>query len=94
MYDRILRKIQDRIRELDYVITRHAHREMFEDDLTIIDVEWAILTGNICEKQRNKKTGEAKFRLRGSTLECDVEVILAFGAIGRLTIITVYTIGE
>jgi len=52
------------------------------------------LTGNICEKQRNKKTGEAKFRLRGSTLECDVEVILAFGAIGRLTIITVYTIGE
>jgi len=94
MYDRILRKIQDRIRKSDYVITRHAHREMFEDDLTIVDVERAILTGNIHEKQRDKNTGEAKFRLRGSTLGCDIEVILAFGAIGRLIIITVYTTDE
>jgi len=94
MYDRILKRIQDRIRNLDYVITRHAHREMFEDGLTIVDVERAILTGNIHEKQRDKETGKTKFRLRGSTLGCDIEVILAFGAIGRLTIITIYTIDE
>jgi len=67
---------------------------MFKDDLTIVDVERAILTGNILEKQRDKKTGEAKFRLRGSALGCDIEVILAFGVIGRLNIITVYIIGE
>jgi hypothetical protein len=67
---------------------------MFEDDLTIVDVEHAILTGQILEKQHDAATNEPKFLLHGATPGCDIAVVLAFGAAGRLNIITVFTVQE
>ncbi len=45
MYERILRKIREKIRSHDYVMTTHADEEMWEDGLSIQDIENAILGG-------------------------------------------------
>lgn len=47
MYERILRQMREKIRTRQYVMTLHAEEEMNDDDLSIFDVERAILTGSI-----------------------------------------------
>ena len=94
MYERILRRIQDKIRNGDYAITRHAHREMFDDELTIIDVEQAIINGHIVEKQLDLRKGQPKYLLHGATPWCYIGIVVTFGATGRLDIITVFVIEE
>jgi hypothetical protein len=39
MYDRILRRIQEHIRQGEYLLTDHARDEMDEDDFTLYDLE-------------------------------------------------------
>ena len=34
MYERILRRMRQKVRALDYVVTAHAEEEMNDDDLT------------------------------------------------------------
>ena len=62
MYERILRQMRENIRSRQYVMTLHAEEEMNDDLLGIFDVERAILTGAIVERQENHVSGE------GSTL--------------------------
>ena len=91
MFERILSRIHERVRRRQYVVTFHARREMNEDDLTIYDVEHAILSGKILERQRDIETHEAKYRIHGQTLEgVDLEVIVKIGPTGKLVVITVY----
>ena len=91
MYRRILRRMQTKVRQRQYVMTLHANEEMEEDGLTIFDVERGILTGEILEHQRDRQSGESKFRMRGQTLGGEeVEVIPKIGPTGNLVIITVY----
>jgi hypothetical protein len=72
-------------------MTLHAEEEMNSDDLTIYDVESAILTGKIVERQRDRETAELKYRINGQTLSDDkVEVITKVSPTGKLVIITVY----
>ncbi len=92
MYDRILHRIQEKVRKADYSISQHAHRKMFNQELTIIGVEHAILTGQIIEKQRDLSNGRSKYLLHGATPWSDIEVVVTFGPTGRLDIITVFTI--
>ena len=47
-------------------MTTHAEEEMDNDGLTIFDVEGVILTGEIIERQRDRKTRELKYLVRGS----------------------------
>lgn len=47
-------------------MTIHAEEEMDEDSLSIFDVERAILTGDIIERQKDRETGEWKYLVRGS----------------------------
>jgi len=56
MYERILQRFRDRIRSLDYLITLHAEEEMDEDGLSVFDLESAVLTGEIVERQRDRQT--------------------------------------
>ena len=51
MFERMLNRMRDKIRALQYVMTIHAEEEMDSDDLSIFDVEQAILTGRIIERQ-------------------------------------------
>lgn len=66
---------------------------MIEDGLTIYDVEHAILSGKIVERQRDRETNESKYRIRGQAVAgLTMEAIAKLGPTGRLVIITVYVV--
>lgn len=91
MFERILKRMQKKIRTRQYVVTLHAEEEMNDDDLTIYDVERGIITGEILERQKDRVTAEWKYRLRGETVEGNkVEVVVKLSPTGKLVIITVY----
>jgi hypothetical protein len=94
MFDVILKRMREAVREGRYITTIHADEEMDEDDLTILDVENGILTGEILERQKDHLTGEWKYRIRGNTSKGTnrIEVIAKLSLTGRLVIITVYAI--
>lgn len=58
MFERILNQLREKIRTRQYVMSIHADDEMDEDGLTIFDVESAILSGKIIERQKDQNTGE------------------------------------
>lgn len=91
MFERILKKIQEKIRTSKYIMSIHAEEQMCNDDLTIFDIEHSILTGKIIERQKDKTTAEWKYRIKGQTLNgYVVEIITKISPTGKLVIITVY----
>ena len=93
MFERILKRFREKIRTRQYVLTLHAEEEMNADGLTIFDVEQGMLTGKILERQKDRATGEWKYRIRGRTVEGDeVEALAKEGPTGKLVIITVYVL--
>ncbi len=91
MYDRALKRMQEKIRTRQYVMTLHAEEEMTSDDLSIFDVERGILTGKIIERQKDRVTGEWKYLVEGETIAGDLVIVVArLGVTGKLVIITVY----
>ena len=56
--------MRELVRSGQYVMTTHADEEADEDGLSILDVENAILTGAIVEKQKDRETGESKYLVR------------------------------
>lgn len=44
MFERILKRMQEKIRKRQYVMTLHAEEEMNEDGLIIYDVERGVLS--------------------------------------------------
>ena len=91
MFERILKRLREKIRTRQYVLTLHAEEEMNVDGLTIFDVEQGMLTGKIWERQKDSATGEWKYRIRRRTVEGDeVEALAKEGPTGKLVIITVY----
>jgi len=84
--------MREKVRALDYVMTIHAEEEM-EDDLSILDVEQAILTGEIIERQQDQETGEWKYLIAGNTLADEPLIVVAkLASTGNLVLITVYCI--
>jgi len=73
-------------------MTLHAEEEMDIDELTIFDVESVILTGQIVEQQRDRKTRELKYLVRGETVDGrhTAVVVSKFGPTDKLVILTVY----
>ena len=95
MYDRILKRMRERIRTRQYVMTLHAEEEMDADNLSIFDIERGILTGRIVERQKDRVTAEWKYVVEGKTLAGDSVVVVAKLSItGKLVIITVYLVRE
>jgi len=93
MFRRVLIRIREEIRNRQYIITEHARREMNEDLLTVYDIEHAILTGEILERQRDPKTLESKYRIRGRSLANEwIETIVKRTPTGKTVILTVYEI--
>ena len=91
MHERILRQMRERIRTRQYVMTLHAEEEMNDDDLSIFDVERAILTGRVTERQQDLATGEWKYLVAGHSVhEEDVAVVAKISLTEKLVIITVY----
>ena len=91
MYSRMLGKFRDAIRRREYLMTTHADEEMWQDELTIHDIENAVLTGEIVERQQDRPTAEGKFLVCGEALDGRKVVVVAkSGYVHRLVIITVY----
>jgi uncharacterized DUF497 family protein len=84
--------MRDKVRRRQYVMTLHSDEEMDNDGLSIFDVESAILTGTIIERQRDRKSRESKYLVRGETVD-GAQIVVAvtkFGRTGKLVIITIY----
>lgn len=91
MFERILKRMREKIRERRYVMTLHAEEEMNDDDLTVYDVERCILTGEVLERQKDRVTAEWKYRIRGEAVDgSEVEVVAKLSPTSKLVIITVY----
>ena len=93
IFPHILKRMREKIGNRQYVLTRHAKVEMDDDRLSIYDIERAILTGEILDRQRDELTGEWKYRVLGTTITGPaVEVIAKFSPTGTLVVITVYAL--
>ncbi len=91
MFERVLKRMHDRIRARQYVVSVHAEEEMDDDDLTIFDIEHGVLTGTIVERQKDGETGEWKYLIQRLTLaEEEALVVTKLSPTGRLVILTVY----
>lgn len=83
--------MREKIHAGRYVMALHAEEEMDQDRLTVFDVECAILTGEIVERQRDRTTGEWKYLVKGKSLaEERIVVVAKLSLTGKLFIITVY----
>ena len=91
MVDRVLRRMREKIRTWQYVVTVHAEEEMASDGLTIFDLERAILTGEIVERQKDRETGEWKYLVHGqATGGGEVMAVAKLSLTGKLVILTVF----
>lgn len=91
MFKRILRRMREKIRSRQYILTLHAEEEMVNDALTIFDVESGILTGEIIERQKDYEMEGWKYLVHGQTLTGDEVIVVAkLNLSGKLIIITVY----
>ncbi len=91
MYERILRKTREKIRSRDYVMTTHADEEMWEDGLTIEDIENTILRGQIVARQKDRYSDQWKYLARGESIDArSVVVVAKIGYTRELVVITVY----
>jgi uncharacterized DUF497 family protein len=83
--------MREKIRTRQYVMTLHAEEEMSDDGLTIFDVERAILTGEIIERQEEHPTGEWKYLVAGSAIDDRLTIVVTkLSMTNLLVIITVY----
>jgi Domain of unknown function (DUF4258) len=79
------------IRSLRYVVSTHAAEELEDDNLSILDLENIVLTGQIQELQRDVHTREVKYVIAGVALDgATAEVVVKVGYGSRLIVITVY----
>ncbi|HEX8635465.1 MAG TPA: DUF4258 domain-containing protein [Pyrinomonadaceae bacterium] len=91
MFENILNRMREKVRALQYVMTLHAEEEMDNDDLSIFEVERAILAGRIIERQKDVETSEWKYLIKGKTAEgVEVVAVSKLSSTGKLIIITVY----
>jgi len=91
MLERLLKRMREKIRTRQYVMTVHAEEEMDEDDLTIFDVERCILTGEIIDKHKDPETKEWKYLVKGHSLTGHAVItVTKLAPTGKLVIITVY----
>ncbi len=91
MHGRILKRMRELVRRRRYVLTTHADQEADEDGLSILDIESAVLTGAVVERQKDRETHEWKYVVQGQTLDGRGAVVVAkFGLLGSLYILTVY----
>ena len=76
-------------------MTVHAVEEMAEDNLDILDVEHAILNGQVAKTERDDPRG-TKYVVKGLAVdgETSVGVVGRFTATGRYLIITVYEVTD
>ncbi|AFY49644.1 hypothetical protein Nos7524_3870 [Nostoc sp. PCC 7524] len=88
-------RIREKIRLRQYDMSAHAMEEMAEDMLTILDVEEAVLTGQVIRVEKDDPRG-TKYIVVGTALDqqTPVGVVGRFASSGRYLIITVYEVSD
>ena len=91
MFQRILKKFREKIRASQFVVTLHAVEELDDEGLSVLDLEHAILTGEIATRQKDAETREWKYLIKGRSLSDDELVVVGkLSPIDKLVIITIY----
>ena len=88
-------RIREKIRLRQYDMSAHTMEEMAEDMLTVLDVEVAVLNGQITRVEKDDPRG-TKYIIVGTALDrqTPVGVVGRFTSSGRYLIITVYEVTE
>jgi hypothetical protein len=88
-------RIREKIRLQQYDMTAHAMEEMAEDFLTILDVEEAVLNGQVLRVEKDDPRG-SKYVVVGTALDrqTPVGVVGRFASSEQYLIITVYEVTE
>jgi len=91
MARRELERIRGAILDHRYVLTEHAQEEMEDDNLDVLDVESAVLTGEVEQMLTRDPRGTRYFVLGTATdRETPVGVVLRFVESDQVLIVTVY----
>jgi len=95
MSRRLLETIRDAIIRGDYDLTRHAVDEMAEDNLSLLDVECAVLDGEIVKTETDDPRGP-RYTIVGlaENKRTEVGMVSRFTETGIYLIITVYEVTE
>lgn len=89
-----LGEIRERIRTKNYELTGHAEEEREDDDLSIADLQSAILSGRTVEVLTGDPRGN-RYVVRGKAQDGrETEVVCRFLTSGKLRILTVYALEE
>lgn len=87
MFD--IKWIQDKVRKEEYYFSRHGDKERQNDNLTILEVEEAILSGMILEQYMDTGRGESCLIVGFTNFGKPIHIVCG-KTDEELTIITVY----
>lgn len=91
VFERILSRIREKVRAQQYVVTIHADEEMDNDHLLWSDVEHALLTGKIIERQKDRDTNEWKYVVFGNADDSRrIGVVTKLSPSSKVVSLTVY----
>jgi hypothetical protein len=92
---RVLETIRVAIRDAAYDMTAHALEELAEDELDVIDLETAILTGRLIRTEKDDPRG-TRYTVHGMAADgtTHVAAVGRFTETGRYLIITAYKVAE
>ena len=91
MARRVIDRLRAKIRAGQYLVPFHAANELDDDEISILDVESIILTGDIIERHRDSRTRERKYVIEGATLEGEAACcVVKIGPTGQLVLITAW----
>lgn len=95
MARRTIERIREKIRLRAYDMTVHAAEEMAEDDLDILDVEQALMTGQLMRTEKDDPRG-TKYVIEGLATdgETSIGVVGRFQGAERYLIITIYEVSK
>lgn len=64
---------------------------MRENGFPLYDVERGIFSGDILERQKDRQTGEWKYRVRGQAFDDrEIEILVKLSPTGKLAFMTAY----
>lgn len=90
----VILRIRELVRQGRYVLTPHAQKEAAADDLDVLDVEAAILTGEVKRVQQDSRGRKYVIVGKATDLATRVAVVARFTSHQSFLIITVYEIYE
>lgn len=83
------REIQELIQKRDYLFSDHADDERTKDNLTVADIEKAVLSGKIIEERLDDPRGESRL-VAGKTKDGKLIHIVIGIRFGKPVIVTCY----